>query len=85
MKILRKRNGLRDQRVPGRRILSKVLKDESDLAMWAKQEWHDQGIRHQEFGAVRELASLAVNLEFALSSREPVKEFICGELTAVYS
>lgn len=55
------------------------------LSHVGKARMADQGIRHQEFGAVRELASLAVNLEFALSSREPVKEFICGELTAVYS
>ena len=59
MKILRKPSeaSLGDQRFLAGVILSRVLKDESDLIIWAKQEWSDQGLRNQGFGAVRELPS----------------------------
>lgn len=87
MKILRKHSkaSLGDQRFLAGVIPSRVLKDESDLVIWAKQEWSDQELRNQEFGAVRELPSGAVKLEFALSNREPVKEFIWGEFEAAHS
>lgn len=65
-------------------ILSEVSTDESDLVVWTKQEWSDRGIRNQASGVVRDLASCAVKLEFALSDREPAKGFIQGELKAAY-
>lgn len=51
------------------------LKDESDLVVWTKQEWSDQGIKNQEFCVVRNLPNSGTKLEFALGNRKPVKGF----------